>query len=347
MNGKYRPEDLYPMLRGENREVVIHPDDRKYGALLVGGQGTGKCIGPEDLVLLNGRLVAAQDAWERYATGAEFDGEGWWASPAEPLKTCALDASGRMVNTPIGRLYRQKVRETLRCVRLADGSQLTITARHRLLTGEGWSTQIAPGSVVAVPRRLDWPGPRPPAGAVAATTRRALLTDRPLPDCVLRADRDSARVALRTALDTAGVLDRPRRQVSIACACLLLGEQLRLLLRRFAILASRAAHTGLLTIAGAALPRLLAEIGFSNPQPPAWLLAAAATDTEPGESDGASIATPAALLAAGPTSAWPGNAAAPTAQPAPGRSPIATSDGEQSDAYYLPVVDVREVFHDG
>ena len=38
----YRPEDLYPMLRAENADVVIHPDDRKYGALLVGGQGTGK-----------------------------------------------------------------------------------------------------------------------------------------------------------------------------------------------------------------------------------------------------------------------------------------------------------------
>ena len=30
------------MLRAENAEVVIHPWDRKYGALLVGGQGTGK-----------------------------------------------------------------------------------------------------------------------------------------------------------------------------------------------------------------------------------------------------------------------------------------------------------------
>ena len=30
------------MLRAENAEVVIHPSDRKYGALLVGGQGTGK-----------------------------------------------------------------------------------------------------------------------------------------------------------------------------------------------------------------------------------------------------------------------------------------------------------------
>ena len=36
------PEDLYPMLRADNAEVLIHPSDRKYGALLVGGQGTGK-----------------------------------------------------------------------------------------------------------------------------------------------------------------------------------------------------------------------------------------------------------------------------------------------------------------
>ncbi len=38
----YEPDDLYPMLRAENGEVLIHPSDRKYGALLVGGQGTGK-----------------------------------------------------------------------------------------------------------------------------------------------------------------------------------------------------------------------------------------------------------------------------------------------------------------
>jgi Replication-relaxation len=37
-----RPEALYPMLRAENAEVLIHPSDRKYGALLVGGQGCGK-----------------------------------------------------------------------------------------------------------------------------------------------------------------------------------------------------------------------------------------------------------------------------------------------------------------
>jgi hypothetical protein len=37
-----RPEELYPMLRAENAEVLIAPADRKYGAILVGSQGTGK-----------------------------------------------------------------------------------------------------------------------------------------------------------------------------------------------------------------------------------------------------------------------------------------------------------------
>src|SRR6516225_2550670 len=41
-NAKDIEDRLYPMLRADNAEVVIYPWDRKYGALLVGGQGTGK-----------------------------------------------------------------------------------------------------------------------------------------------------------------------------------------------------------------------------------------------------------------------------------------------------------------
>ena len=36
------PEDLYPCCAPRTAPVLIHPDDRKYGALLVGGQGSGK-----------------------------------------------------------------------------------------------------------------------------------------------------------------------------------------------------------------------------------------------------------------------------------------------------------------
>jgi len=33
---------LYPMTRAENAQVAIRPQDRKYGVLSVGGQGSGK-----------------------------------------------------------------------------------------------------------------------------------------------------------------------------------------------------------------------------------------------------------------------------------------------------------------
>ena len=146
------------MLRAENAEVLIHPADRKYGALLVGGQGTGKCIGPDDLILLAGRLIRAEDAWKSYATTAEFDGEGWWSQPLEQPLTCALDAHGRIVAAPVVRLYRQHVRETLRKIRLSDGSELTVTRRHRLRGADEWTSDLEEGIVVCVPRRLDWPG---------------------------------------------------------------------------------------------------------------------------------------------------------------------------------------------
>src|SRR3954464_15702497 len=36
------PYRLLPVLRAENAQVLIHPDDRRLGVLLVGSQGSGK-----------------------------------------------------------------------------------------------------------------------------------------------------------------------------------------------------------------------------------------------------------------------------------------------------------------
>ena len=33
---------VLPVVRADNAEVLIHPDDRKYGALLIGSMGSGK-----------------------------------------------------------------------------------------------------------------------------------------------------------------------------------------------------------------------------------------------------------------------------------------------------------------
>ena len=154
------PYRVLPVLRAENAEVLIHPDDRKFGALLVGSMGSGKCIGPDDLVLLAGRLVPAEQAWDRYGSTAVYDGTGWWSEPLEHPLTCALDDQGRMVTAPVIRLYRQRVRERLRRIRLSDGSELTITARHRLRGPDDWISDLRVGGVVCVPRRLSWPGKR-------------------------------------------------------------------------------------------------------------------------------------------------------------------------------------------
>jgi hypothetical protein len=53
------PYPLLPVLRADNAEVLIHPDDRKHGALLVGSQGSGKTA---CLVRLYLNDVRAEDA---------------------------------------------------------------------------------------------------------------------------------------------------------------------------------------------------------------------------------------------------------------------------------------------
>jgi len=137
---------------------ALRPEDKPYGCALTGSQGTGKCVGPDDLVLLEGRLIRAADAWDEYATSSVFDGKGWWSDPLRWPLTCALDGEGRIVQAPVRRFYRQRVREGGRRVTLSDGSQLTITDRHRLRGPDGWVATVGEGDPVCVPRRLDWPG---------------------------------------------------------------------------------------------------------------------------------------------------------------------------------------------
>ena len=35
------PYRVLPTLKADNAEVLLHPDDRKYGALLIGSMGSG------------------------------------------------------------------------------------------------------------------------------------------------------------------------------------------------------------------------------------------------------------------------------------------------------------------
>jgi SNF2 family DNA or RNA helicase len=129
------------------------------GACLADDMGLGKCVAPSTLISVNGTVIQAEDIWKQYATEAEFDGEGFWSQPTESLQVNAIDSqTNKMTTAPIQRLYRQRVQEKLRTVKLKDGSRITITYRHKLLTHHGWTTNFQVGDYVCVPAKMIWQG---------------------------------------------------------------------------------------------------------------------------------------------------------------------------------------------
>jgi SNF2 family DNA or RNA helicase len=130
-----------------------------FGACLADDMGLGKCGSATTLIVMNGMLQKAEDIWMRYAGEARFDGEGYWAEPTKQLLTNSIDeTTGCIVQAPIKRLYRQQVSTRLRSVRLEDGSNVTITYPHRLLTSKGWTNDLHVGDYVCVPAKLVWEG---------------------------------------------------------------------------------------------------------------------------------------------------------------------------------------------
>ncbi|GAB4504809.1 MAG: hypothetical protein Fur0043_18030 [Anaerolineales bacterium] len=127
-------------------------------AMLADDMGLGKCVGRDTPVFVNGLLRRADTIWDQFAGESVSDGEGEWAQPTRPLWVNALDAQGRITQARIARLYRQRIHESVRRVRLDDGSELTLTRRHKLLLRDGWNEHFQAGDVVCVPSQLNWYG---------------------------------------------------------------------------------------------------------------------------------------------------------------------------------------------
>lgn len=129
------------------------------GACLADDMGLGKCLAHDTEICINGMVAKAEAIWERCAGETEFDGEGFWADPTEPLLVNSIDEeTGKIVQSPVRRLYRQRVRERVRKVKLSDGSSITITRRHKLLGRDGWTNDLKVGDWVCLPAKLLWEG---------------------------------------------------------------------------------------------------------------------------------------------------------------------------------------------
>ncbi|AUT02224.1 helicase [Nostoc sp. CENA543] len=129
------------------------------GACLADDMGLGKCVAPDTLVNVNGLLLTAESIWSNYAGETKFDGEGFWTEPTTELLTNSLnEETGEILQAPIRYLYRQQVQEKLRKITLQDGSSVTITHRHKLLTNHGWTNNLQVGDYVCVPSKMLWHG---------------------------------------------------------------------------------------------------------------------------------------------------------------------------------------------
>jgi SNF2 family DNA or RNA helicase len=129
------------------------------GACLADDMGLGKCLSADSLIPVNGVVQTAAEIWETHANEQEFDGEGFWTKPTEQLLVNSIDEeTGKIVQAPIRRLYRQQVCEKLRKVTLQDGSTIAITQRHKLLTTNGWTNNLKVGDRVCVPSKMLWEG---------------------------------------------------------------------------------------------------------------------------------------------------------------------------------------------
>lgn len=129
------------------------------GACLADDMGLGKCVLNDTRIFVNGLILEAEEIWKNYAGKVEFDGEGFWSIPQEQLLVNSLDENtGKIVQAPIQRLYRQPVQEKLQKITLNDGNSITITRRHKLLTDNGWTNHLHVGDYVGVPAKLVWKG---------------------------------------------------------------------------------------------------------------------------------------------------------------------------------------------
>lgn len=120
-----------------------------FGGCLADDMGVGKCVLPDTQVVVNGILKTAEQIWNETAVDPHSDGEGEWADLHHPLIVPSISSQDqRMTQAPVRRLYRQHICERVRRVTLEDGSTITTTLRHKLLTSEGWSNTLAVGDYV-------------------------------------------------------------------------------------------------------------------------------------------------------------------------------------------------------
>ncbi len=124
---------------------LINPDTPYKGILVFHGLGSGKCVHKSTRVFLNGKYEEIEKIWENNITDIVEDDEGGlWSKPQNNLTVNSYDEkTGKIIQKSVLNLYREKINSHLREITFDDGTKITITDVHKLLTINGWTNNLS------------------------------------------------------------------------------------------------------------------------------------------------------------------------------------------------------------
>lgn len=138
----------------------INPQTPYKGLLVVHGTGTGKCLHGSSRVNINDKYIPIKELWDKYYqlnNGLTYDdGEGEWLKDInldKKMLVNAINEDSVQSIQPIKSLYRQRIRELVKIIKLKNGSQITTTLQHKFLTENGWQSDLTKIKYVMIPNK--------------------------------------------------------------------------------------------------------------------------------------------------------------------------------------------------
>ncbi len=125
--------------------------------LLYHGMGSGKCLLPNELVYVNGKLVPIQELYTFYNNNSFFvdDDNGIWTEPTCELYVNSYDKNSKTIKLErVKRMYKELIEQEVRKITLENGVEINMTKAHKLLRNNVWTNNFKVGDCVAVPTIL-------------------------------------------------------------------------------------------------------------------------------------------------------------------------------------------------
>jgi hypothetical protein len=136
---------------------LINPDTPYKGIIVFHGLGSGKCVHKDTLVYMGGVLIPIENIWKSQNTEIIIDDDqGFWRKPMKQLIVDSYEEkTSKIIEKNVVHLYREKINSWMKEIILDNGSSITITDSHKLLTPNGWTNNLYENTYVAIPEKTN------------------------------------------------------------------------------------------------------------------------------------------------------------------------------------------------